>query len=238
MIAAAIVLAVIVLIALLRFSVSVEYSSEGFIVTGRAVFFRFAFYPAKEETEEKAKKKEKKREKKDKKKEKKKDRELKKKKAEEGPEEKKPGTLKTVLDLLPAILKGLGRLRRRLLVKKLTLRLALANEDPYKAAMTYGYSNAAIGTVLPLLDRGFRIKRRDFRTAVDFEASEHHIYIYAAISIAVWEAIYITLAIVPALLRILGKNKSTRKDMEGNGQAPNKRVDGNDDAKGQRDDRR
>ena len=237
MIAAAIVLAVIVLfvlIALLRFSVFVEYSSEGVIVTGRAVFFKFQFYPSKEETEEEVTKKERK---KARKKDKKRKKELKK-KAEKEPEEKKPGTLKTVQNMLPDILKGLNRLRRRLLVKRLTLHLALANDDPYKAAMTFGYLNSAIGTVLPLLEKSLRIKRRDFQTAVDFEAAEHYIYINAAISIAVWEAVYITWALVPTLLKTFGKKKTTRKDDNGNGQAPNKRAHGNDDAEGQGDDRR
>jgi len=232
MIAATVIIAVIMLIALLRFGVSAEYSAEGIVVTMYIAFYRFTLYPTKEVSVEKALKKEKKKEKKKLKKQKKM-------KVEE-PEEKKQGTLKTVLDLLPEIMKGLGRLRRKLLVKKLTVYLSLANEDPYKAAMSFGSLNSAIGIVAPLLEKGFKIKRRDYRTAVDFTATEHLIYINSVISIAVWEAVYVTWAVVPSLLKTLNNNqmKSTRKDVKENGQTPNKRVDGNHDAEGTGDDRR
>lgn len=225
MIAAAVIIAVIILIAFLRFGVSAEYCSDGIIVTMRIAFYRFPLYPSKEKSERKKQKKEKKRRKKQEKK-----------KARE-PEGKKPGTLETVLEWSPAIIRCLGRLRRKLLVKKLIVYLSLANEDPYKAAMAFGSLNAAIGIVSPLLEKGFRIKSRDYRTAVDFGATGHRIYINATISIAVWEAVYVTWAVVPTLLEIIGKDKTknTGKDVEENGETPNKRTDGNNYAESQGD---
>jgi len=229
MIALAIVLIVIIFIALLRFALSAEYSADGFFLVLKAGFLSFRLIPAKEKTEKKILKAQKKKEKK----------ELKKKeKAEREPEEKRPGTLKTVLNMLPEICKTLNRLRRKLLIKRLKIRFIAADEDPVKAALTFGASNALFGVVLPLLESAFRVKRRDVSSSVDFNATEQSIYLNAAISIAVWEAVYITFAALPALIKIFGKQKTTGKDDESYGKAPDKRLDGNDHAKGQRDDRR
>jgi len=220
----AVILAAFVLLALLRFGVSVEYSAEGFEAVMYIGPVKFRLYPAKVKSEKKTAKKEAKKA-------------IKKaaKKADEEKAEKKPGALQNVLDMLPMILKGLGRFRRRLLVKRLVIHYVSAGADPAKTAMTFGASNVVIGLIMPLLEKSFRIKRRDLRAEADFESSEQRIYVYAAISIAVWEAVYVVFAIIPALLGASGNNKKTRKEVQENGQTADQRTDGNNNAKSKRD---
>jgi len=236
MIALAITFGILIILALLRFGVSVEYSESGLIVMVRAGPLSIQVLPAKDkpvsekkEAKRKARKEEKDRKKAEKKAEK---------EAGKDQDEKKPGALSTVLEILPAVKTMLSRVRRRLLIKRLIVYYSIANDDPYKTAITFGAANAAIGTLAPFLENNFRIKKRDFMAVANFYDTQQTIYINAAISLAVWEAFYIAFAILPAGIRILKKTKGAtdRKDGHENGrksrQDPHKRTDGNDDAEG------
>ena len=208
MIALAIVVSILILLALLRFGVSVEYSADGLVVKILAGPLRLKAFPKKEKivsASKEAKRKARKEEK---------DRKKAEKKEKAKTEEKKPGAMGTVLELLPAIKKTLGRLRRRLLIKRLVIHYTVAGDDPYKTAMTFGNVNAAIGVVLPVLEKAFRIRRRDFRAVADFSSSQQGIYINAAISLAVWEAVYIVFAILPAGIRVLTNKGTTERKEE------------------------
>jgi len=214
----AIILAALLLIALLRFGVSVEYSESGLNVTVQVGPLPLQILPGKEKpisAEKAAKLKARKEEKARKKAE-----EKAKKKAEKKTEEKKPGTLKTVLELLPAVKTVLGRLRHRLLIKKLVVYFTVSSEDPFSTAQTFGVTNAAIGAIIPVFENNFRIKQREFRTESDFISAQQSIYVNAAISLAVWEAVYIAMAILFTGIRIILSTRGTtdRKDVHENGQ--------------------
>ena len=218
MIAIAIVLAVLVLLALLRFGVSAEYSAVGISVTARAGPISMRIFPQKAGRAIKDKKKKKKKAKKE---------EIDK----EIPEEKTPGGLKGFMEIAAAAKNTLSRLRRRLLIKKLTIHYIAANDDPYKTAMTFGTINVVFGMVAPLLEKAFRIKRRDFQASADFHATEPTIYFNASVSIAVWEAIFIVSAILPLIIK-KAKEKTYRKGGHKDGESSDKRAHGNDYAKG------
>lgn len=221
--ALAIVFAVIILLALLRFGAAVEYGGAGLTVTARAGPIRLRVYPGKAKTES-AEERAAKKARKDKKAEKKAERKAKKK-----PKDKTPGSFRDYLEMLPAVKKTLGRLRRRFLVNNLTVHFIAAGPDPSKTAQLYGASNAAFGLVVPAFEKVFRVRRKDLRASVDFDASEPYIYIYAAVSLAVWEAIYIVLAVVPALLKTIKQpvvqvkiKPDEGKDVKEDGTAPDK----------------
>lgn len=76
------------------------------------------------------------------------------------------------LELAKLLFRTLDRFRRKFTVNKLMLHLVVANEDPYNAAMLYGYVNAGAGILEGLSKRGWRISKRDIQTAVDFESTE------------------------------------------------------------------
>ena len=212
MLALAIILAVLIILALLRFGVSAEYSEDGPVVTARVGLLSITVYPRKEKRK-KGKQKEDAVSRKEKKKAKKKT-----KKKEEEPKEKKAGGLQYFLVILSSIKTSMGRLRRRLLIKRLTIHIITANDDPSKAAMMFGGAYAAFGAITPVLEKHFRIKRRDFQAAADFSAEKPLIYVNAAISLAVWELVYIAAAILPILTKRpkSSAEKSDRKHEENN----------------------
>ena len=230
MIAAAIVLAILIVIALLRFGVCVEYSESGVAVTAYAGAISLKVLPRKEkqlsaaeEEKLKARREDKSRKKAAKKAVKKAEKDAEEHTRKESGE-KKPGVLKPVLDMLPAAKKMLKRLRRRLYIKNLTIYYIVAGDDPSKTAMTYGAANAAVEVIVPMLEKSFRIKHRDFKVLCDFIETQQKIYINAAISMAVWEAVYTVLAVLPAVIGLLMSTKATknRKDGHENGKNPHK----------------
>lgn len=92
-------------------------------------------------------------------------------KPEEAPG-KKGGTLVDFLPLVRTALDFLGAFRRKLRVDNLYLRLILAASDPCDLAVNYGRTWAAVGNLMPQLERLFQIKKRDVEVECDFAASE------------------------------------------------------------------
>ena len=228
MIAFAITVSVIILIALLRFGVIVEYGEEGFLLWAKAGFLRFRLL-----NDDKKKKPKKKKEKP------KKERDLK---------GILPGSLNEFMDAIKTVLNALGRLKRRLLIKQLTLYYTSAGEDPVNTALQFGAANAVFGALIPKIKKCFRVKRLDLRTWFDFTSTEQKIYAKIIISIAVWEVFYVIFALFPLITAVFKKSNATvtkktktdnieRKDEEDNGKSPDRRVDGNNDAKNEGDDR-
>ena len=84
--------------------------------------------------------------------------------------------VKTLLDLLNAF-------RKKLRINHLYLKLIMAGDDPCDLAVNYGRANAAMGNLLPLLERCFVIKKRDIEIECDFESSETVILARADVTI-------------------------------------------------------
>jgi len=217
MLALAITLSVIILIALLRLGVIIEYNEAGFQVWVRIGFIKRLV--AGEGVKKKAGKKQK---------EKKSSLNI------------KPGTLSVFTEMIKAVLNALKRLKRKLLIKELTLYYTSAGEDPAYTALQFGAANAVYGTIIPGLKRNFRIKRIDLKAWFDFFEKEQKIYAKIAVSIAVWEIIYVICALFPIISSIFkaqkgkevkGPQNNVRKDGQENGKSPDQRVDGNNDAK-------
>ena len=69
-------------------------------------------------------------------------------------------------------LRFLGDFRRKLRVDVLEMKLIMASDDPCDLAVNYGRAWAAVGNLLPQLERLFVIKKRDIQVECDFTASE------------------------------------------------------------------
>jgi len=199
-------MSIFILLALLRFGFITEYSEAGFEMWVKAGFLRIRL---KEKDKQKKPKK----------------------KKEKKPGKRGPGSLSGFLDMLRAVKKALDRLRRKLLIKQLTLHYTSASDDPSKTALQFGAANAVFGAVIPVLERFFRIKRRDLRAAADFNVKENGIYAKIVVSIAVWEVIYIVFALFPIITAMAKSkpdikgdkiNKSDRKEVQGNGKSADK----------------
>lgn len=166
-----IALAVLVLLAALPLGVSVKYDSGGPLVRLLAGPGKLTLYPRPK----KKPKPEKKAPENPAKPEKPKQEEPKPPQPpkEEAPKPKEKGG--RALDFLPLVktaLDLLGDFRRKLRVKNLELKLILAGNDPCDLAVNYGRANAAMGNLLPQLERLFVIKKRDIQVECDFTASE------------------------------------------------------------------
>ena len=66
----------------------------------------------------------------------------------------------------------LGDFRGKLRVNFLRLRLTLAGEDPCDLAVNYGRAWAALGNLMPQLERALVIRKRDVEIQCDFQAEE------------------------------------------------------------------
>lgn len=88
------------------------------------------------------------------------------------------GDWKRFLPLLRTGLDFLGDLRRKLRVSLLVLRLTLGGDDPADLAVNYGRAWAALGNLMPQLERAFVIKKRDVEVQCDF-LSENTTIVFA-----------------------------------------------------------
>ena len=85
---------------------------------------------------------------------------------------KSGGSLKDFEPLIRVILKMLDVFNRRLRVNLLRLNVVLAADDPCDVAVNYGRAWAALGNLLPRLERAFVIKKRDIDVPCDFTATQ------------------------------------------------------------------
>ena len=197
-----ITLGILVLLAILPLGAAVNYHSEGFFLDVIAGPVRIPILPKKKKDPDKKKEKKKK--------------DNKKTKAAKGkggqPAEKKKKKGGPITDFLPLVKTALDLLnsfRKKLRIKRLDLKLIMAADDPCDLAINYGRANAAMGNLLPQLERCFVIKKRDVEIECDFEASQTLIIARADITITLgWLLAIVVFYGVRALKQFLQiKNK-------------------------------
>ncbi|MGM9550111.1 MAG: DUF2953 domain-containing protein [Faecousia sp.] len=89
-----------------------------------------------------------------------------------GEKKEKGGSFLDFIPLVKVALNFLGDFRRKLRLNDLELKLILAGSDPCDLAVNYGRAWAAVGNLMPQLERLFVIKKRDVEVECDFAASE------------------------------------------------------------------
>lgn len=133
-----------------------------------------------------------------------------KKQDEEIAEETKPKKKldkKELFRLIKVGLKALGRFRRKLRVNYIRIHYIFATDDPFKTAMGFGASSAAINAIVPLVDRAFVIKERDIGTSFDFLSDRPSFDIWLNMSIQIWEVFYVVIAFGVDFLKLKIKSK-------------------------------
>lgn len=159
-----IALAVLLLIASIPLGAQLRYDASGLKIRILAGFLRFTVFPFP-----KRKKKPKKNA------EAKKGEKSEKKAAQpssQPKEEKKGGSLRDFLPFVNVMLDFMNQFRRKLRVNHLQLKLILAGDDPCDLAVNYGRAWAALGNLMPMLDRCFVIGKRDCEVECDFTSSQ------------------------------------------------------------------
>lgn len=158
---------IVFLLAILPLGASVKYNSDGPLVRIIAGPVRFKVFPVKK----KEKKEKKPKEKKQKKEKPKTDGQQ----TMEKPKEEKKEKGGSLLDFLPLVRVGLDLLndfRWKLRLNRLELKLILAANDPADLGLNYGRAWAAVGNLVPMLERSFVIKKKDIEVECDFTTSE------------------------------------------------------------------
>jgi hypothetical protein len=153
---------VLVLLAVLPLGVSAAYDEGGPLVRLIAGPIRIQVYPAKPKKEKS----------KDQKPKKTTEKKQEKKKTEEKPAEKKGGSVRDFLPLVSPVLEFLNDFRRKLRVNQLQLRVILAGDDPCDLAVNYGKAWAALGNLMPQLERVLVIQKRDVEVECDFISNQ------------------------------------------------------------------
>ena len=86
------------------------------------------------------------------------------------------GSYRNFEPVVRAVFDFLGQFRKKIRVRDLQLRLTLAGEDPSDLAVSYGRAWAALGALIPQLERLFVIKKRNLSVDCDFSGDKTRIY--------------------------------------------------------------
>lgn len=88
----------------------------------------------------------------------------------------KGGNLSDFYPIARTVLDFLEQLRRKVWVKNLELKVILAGGDPCDLAVNYGRAWAALGSLMPQLDRFLLIRKRNVEVECDFVAVSTRVY--------------------------------------------------------------
>ena len=87
-------------------------------------------------------------------------------------EQEKGGPITDFLPLVSTALDLLNGFRKKLRIKRLDLKLIMAADDPCDLAVNYGRAWAAVGNLMPQLERIFVIQKRNIEVECDFTADK------------------------------------------------------------------
>lgn len=198
MIVLAIILALLILLLLLPVGVDASFLGGALTVKVKAGPVKLRLIPARKKKEKPGKEKKKK---------------AKPPKEKKAPEEKKKQKLTRddIFGIARLGLKALSRLRKSLSIDLLMLHLTAGAEDPYDAVMQYGYVNAGLGALLPLLHRAVKVRKEDIATAVDLNSGKTSVDLRLAATLQIWEILYIALCAGVGFLGWMHKRKKRAK---------------------------
>ena len=89
------------------------------------------------------------------------------------------------------VVEFLNQFRRKIRINHLELKIALTGDDPSDLAVRYGETWAAIGNLLPQLERVFTIKHRDLDVIYDFAADKTRVYARVDASITLGRTLHL-----------------------------------------------
>ena len=171
-----ITLLILVLLAVIPLGVSIVYDEDGALVRVIAGPVKIKVYPTPKKDKKPKKEKRAKKEKKQPKAKKQSESSAKTEpatNAEPQPQKKKRGgPITDFLPLVKVLLKFLDGFRRKLRLNVLELKLIMAADDPCDLAVNYGKAWAAVGNLMPQLERVFVIQKRNVEVECDFTADK------------------------------------------------------------------
>lgn len=196
-----IALAILVLLAMLPLGVSAVYDQNGPRVRLLIGPGRLLLFPRKKKKDKPKKEKVKR----------KPDPGKKKKERGRKTEEKKGGSITKFLPLIRIAIDFLGDFRRKLRVRNLELKYTMAGDDPCDLAVNYGRAWAAVGNIMPQLERLFVIKKRDVEVLCDFVDNRTSIYVRLDITITLGRILSLATRYGFRALRVFLKNADNKE---------------------------
>lgn len=177
-----IALGILTALAILPLGVSAQYDSGGALVRLILGPVKLILYPRPHSPPKKGKKpKEKKQEEKTSEKETQEaSAPVKKKEASGDPQ---GGDWKDFLPLFRVAMDFLGNFRRKLRVRDLEMKLILAGDDPCDLAVNYGRAWAALGNLMPKLERFLVIRKRNLEVECDFTSEKTLVFVRLELTI-------------------------------------------------------
>ena len=127
------------------------------------------------------------------------------------PEKKKGGSWTDFLPLVQVALDFLGSFRRKLRIDQLELKLTMAGDDPCDLAVNYGRAWAAVGNLMPQLERLFVIKKRNIEVTCDFTASQTLVKFRSEATITLGRLVSLAVVYGIRVFREFWKIKTKRK---------------------------
>ena len=184
--------AIVLILAVLPLGVCIRYNDAGFLLKVIAGPLKITVFPRKRKQKKQKKKPD----------QVKKGQQIESSASEEEPprppeaqpeQKEKGGSLTRFLPLIKLGLRFLGDFRRKLRLDNLYLRLILAGDDPCDLAVNYGRTWAAVGNLMPQLERLFVIKKRDIQVECDFTAAETCVVAHLDITITLGRLLVLAL---------------------------------------------
>ena len=207
-----ITLGILLLLAVLPLGVRIRYNSEGILVKVIAGPVKITVYPLPGKKKKEKKKKEPKKTAAAQEENLPKPPQPPKEKKKKAEKKEKGGSLLDFLPLVQAALDFLGDFRRKLRLDNLYLRLIMAANDPCDLAVNYGRAWAAVGNLLPQLEKWFVIKKRDIEVECDFETSKTLVIAHLDLTITLGRLLA---AVVKFAVRALIEYLKIRKKRKG-----------------------
>lgn len=108
------------------------------------------------------------------------------------PEENKGGRLQDFYPFLQLGLRFMKELRKKLCINHLVLRLTLAGDDPCDLAVAYGRTWAALGSLMPVLERFFNIRKRTVDVQCNFSGEDILLETQAELTLRIYQLVQMT----------------------------------------------
>jgi len=109
------------------------------------------------------------------------------------PTENKGGKLSDFLPLTETILELVTELQRRLVITDLQLKICMTGDDPCDLSVQYGRTWAAIGNLVPQLERLFILKKRSFDISCDYTSDSSYVLAKVILKITLCRLLWIAI---------------------------------------------
>lgn len=126
-------------------------------------------------------------------------------------ESSKGGSYRDFLPIVRTIIDFLGHFRRKIRINHLEMKVILSGDDPCDLAVNYGKAWAALGNLMPQLERIFVIKKRNLEVECDFAGKKTLIFARLDATITLGRAIHLLTWHGVKILKQLLQLKKLRK---------------------------